>query len=234
MNAYYSEVPQRLCAYRKALEKTQKEMAEKFGVKQDHYSRLESGKTFLSYRNLLCFVSNGGDIYYLITGKERYVGVIDAYLDNFKLLRDKVEIVKLILWATYQSISYEKSNEIYEIKRAWKHIELIENEKKMNSIWRNIRKIEGISQQRMAERLDINIKRYQRMENLRTKPDAEILHSLFFDLGYSPLVMMKQDMFYLDEINKIWDEFPEKTRERLEGVIEQGIKLIQEFGSVSK
>ena len=224
MNAYYSEVPQRLCAYRKALEKTQKEMAEKFGVKQDHYSRLESGKTFLSYRNLLCFVSNGGDIYYLITGKERYVGVIDAYLDNFKLLRDKVEIVKLILWATYQSISYEKSNEIYEIKRAWKHIELIENDKKMNSMWRNIRKVEGISQQRMAERLDINIKRYQRMENLRTKPDAEILHSLFFDLGYSPLVMMKQDMFYLDEINKIWDEFPEKTRERLEGVIEQGIK----------
>lgn len=39
MNADYSEVPQRLCAYRKALEKTQKEMAEKFGVKQDHYSR---------------------------------------------------------------------------------------------------------------------------------------------------------------------------------------------------
>lgn len=234
MNAYYSEVPQRLCAYRKALEKTQKEMAEKFGVKQDHYSRLESGKTFLSYRNLLCFVSNGGDIYYLITGKERYVGVIDAYLDNFKLLRDKVEIVKLILWATYQSISYEKSNEIYEIKRAWKHIELIENEKKMNSIWRNIRKVEGISQQRMAERLDINIKRYQRMVNLRTKPDAEILHSLFFDLGYSPLVMMKQDMFYLDEINKIWDEFPEKTRERLEGVIEQGIKLMEESGSTSK
>lgn len=160
--------------------------------------------------------------------------MLNVYLDNFKLLRDKVEIVKLILWATYQSIPYEKSNEIYEIKRAWKHIELIENEKKMNSIWRNIRKVEGISQQRMAERLDINIKRYQRMENLRTKPDAEILHSLFFDLGYSPLVMMKQDMFYLDEINKIWDEFPEKTRERLEGVIEQGIKLMQEFGSVSK
>lgn len=234
MNTYYSEVPQRLCAYRNALEMTQKEMSERFGVQQDHYSRLENGKTLLSYRNLLCFMRSGGDIYYLITGKERYTGVINVYLDNFKLLRDKVEIVKLILWATYQSIPYEKSNEIYEIKRAWKHIELIENEKKMNSIWRNIRKVERISQQRMAERLDINIKRYQRMENLRTKPDAEILHSLFFDLGYSPLVMMKQDMFYLDEINKIWDEFPEKTRERLEGVIEQGIKLIQEFGSTSK
>lgn len=234
MHVYYSEVPQRLCAYRKALGMTQKEMSERFGVKQDHYSRLESGKTLLSNRNLLCFMRSGGDIYYLITGKERYTGMLNVYLDNFKLLRDKVEIVKLILWATYQSIPYEKSNEIYEIKRAWKHIELIENEKKMNSIWRNIRKVEGISQQRMAERLDINIKRYQRMENLRTKPDAEILHSLFFDLGYSPLVMMKQDMFYLDEINNIWDEFPEKTRERLEGVIEQGIKLIQEFGSVSK
>lgn len=48
------------------------------------------------------------------------------------------------------------------------------------------------------------------------------------------LVMMKQDMLYVDEINKIWDEFPEKTRERLEGVIEQGIKLMQEFGSSSK
>lgn len=209
-------------------------MAEKFGVKQDHYSRLESGKTLPSYRNLLCFVSNGGDIYYLITGKERYTGVIDAYLDKFKILRDKVELLKLILWVTYQGVSYEKSNKIYEIKRAWKHIELIENEKKINSIWKNIRKVEGISQKRMADRLDINIKRYQRMENLRTKPDAEILHSLFWDLGYSPLVMLKQDVFYLDEINKIWDEFPEKTRERLEGVIEQGIKLMQEFGSSSK
>ena len=146
MNAYYSEVPQRLCAYRKALEKTQKEMAEKFGVKQDHYSRLESGKTFLSYRNLICFVSNGGDIYYLITGKEQYTGVIDAYLDKFKILRDKVELLKLILWVTYQGVSYEESNKIYEIKRAWKHIELIENEKKINSIWKNIRKVEGISQ----------------------------------------------------------------------------------------
>lgn len=124
---------------------TQKEMSERFGVQQDHYSRLENGKTLLSYRNLLCFMRSGGDIYYLITGKERYTGVINVYLDNFKLLRDKVEIVKLILWATYQSISYEKSNEIYEIKRAWKHIELIENEKKMNSIWRNIRKVEEIS-----------------------------------------------------------------------------------------
>ena len=46
--------------------------------------------------------------------------------------------------------------------------------------------------------------------------------------------MMKQDMFYLDEINKIWDGFPEKTRERLEGVIEQGIKLMEESGSASK
>lgn len=55
MNAYYSEVPQRLCAYRKALEKTQKEMAEKFGVKQDHYSRLESGKTFLYYKLYMSF-----------------------------------------------------------------------------------------------------------------------------------------------------------------------------------
>lgn len=234
MNAYYSEVPQRLCAYRKALEMTQKEMAERFGVKQDHYSRLESGKTLLSYRNLICFMRNGEDIYYLITGKERYTGVIDAYLDNFKILKDKVEIMKLILWATYQGISYEKSNKIYEIKRAWKHIELIENEKKTTSIWKNIRKVEGLSQKQMAERLDINIKRYQRMENLRTKPDAEILHSLFFDLGYSPLVMMKQDMLYLDEINRIWDEFPEKIRKRLESVIEQGVNLLQEFGSTSK
>ena len=191
-------------------------------------------KTFLSYRNLLCFVSNGGDIYYLITGKERYTGVIDAYLDKFKILRDKVELLKLILWVTYQGVSYEELNKIYEIKQAWKHIELIENEKKINSIWKNIRKVEGISQKRMADQLDINIKRYQRMENLKTKPDAEILHSLFWNLGYSPLVMIKQDMLYVDEINKIWDEFPEKTRERLEGVIEQGIKLMQEFGSSSK
>lgn len=56
MNADYSEVPQRLCAYRKALEKTQKEMAEKFGVKQDHYSRLESGKTYIKLQSMVSVI----------------------------------------------------------------------------------------------------------------------------------------------------------------------------------
>ena len=47
----------------------------------------------------------------------------------------------------------------------------------------------------MASLLDINIKRYRRIEKNQVLPDADILYSLYMKLGYSPLIVMDSDFF---------------------------------------
>ena len=45
---------------------------------------------------------------------------------------------------------------------------------------------------------DINIKRYRKIEKGETMPDAEILQTLYEKMQYSPLLVMDQKRFYLD------------------------------------
>ena len=103
--------------------------------------------------------------------------------------------------------------------------ESVEKEQHRN-IWRSIRKIEDLTQMKMAERLDINIKRYQRLERMEAEPDAVILNSLYTLFGYSPLIILHENLYYAEEINKCWSEFSDEVRMQLNGVLEQDLKLI--------
>ena len=52
---------------------------------------------------------------------------------------------------------------------------------------------------KMAERLDINIKRYQRLERMEAEPDAVILNSLYTLFGYSPLIILHENLYYAED-----------------------------------
>lgn len=226
MGSSYSEVPERLCEYRKALSLNQEEMGRRFGVGQDHYSKLENGGNVISYKSLKKFEENGGDIYFLITGKERQTGVVDEYIDQCSI--EKIAILKMILWITEQCIKNDAAG-TFEVDLAWKYISLLEEAKESSSIWRNIRKVENLSQIQMAARLDINIKRYQRLESMQVYPDAEILHTVFHEFGYSPLVIMGGELVSLEGINRIWNGFSENMRNSMLYLLDQIVKLIQQL-----
>ncbi len=115
----------------------------------------------------------------------------------------------------------------YELDdRSYRSLRLAEIELEEPAVWKNIRRLEGISQEKMAGRLDINIKRYGRIENGGAKPDAEIMNTLYTEFGYSPLIFLDVERFYANETNKIWNGFTEDVREELEAVLKDAVCLI--------
>lgn len=228
MEMGYSSVINRLKWYRKELNKTQDSMSEMFEVGQAHYSKLEDGKKIISYHSLEMFEKNGGDIQFLITGEKYEQGRIDQYLAQCRTENGKKELLKLLFWVSRQGEALGSQERNLLTKKTSASIALIEYMEKDMSIWKSIRLLEKLTQIQMADILDINIKRYRRIEKMQSKPDAEILYTAYEKLGYSPLIIMKQEYYYLRELNTVWDKFSEKTIRKLDEIVRQGITLIQE------
>lgn len=232
MGSNYSEIPQRLSAYRKALNMSQEEMGRQFAVNQSHYYKLETGAKIISYKSMKQFRQNGGDLCYLITGEKYQRGIADEYIGRCRTQTGRTEAMKLILWLTEQGILLHSGSTEELDKKMWKHIKLAEREKEDASVWKKIRMIEDLSQIQMAEKLDISIKRYRRIEERKVEPDAEILSILYVEFGYSPLVILDRESYCMNEINSIWDSFPENIRKYLNRLLDENIKLIDRYESM--
>ncbi|MGN0399963.1 MAG: helix-turn-helix domain-containing protein [Blautia sp.] len=230
MEADKHNIPKRLAMYRHKLGKSQEEMSKELGVNQSHYSKMENGTKYISYRSLKKFEENGGDVNYLITGIPYRTGIVEVCTDRCRTERGKTELIKTLLWITRQGtiLAYgDDWNE--ENRKIWKYIRLAEQRNTKETIWKNIRGLEHLTQAQMAEGLKMNIKRYQRLEKLEVDPDADILNSLYFLYGYSPLVILDENTYYIDEINKSWEGFPEVVKTHLNAVLEENIKLISMY-----
>ena len=223
----HNSISQRLVSYRQQLGKSQAEMSREFGVNQSHYSKLESGPKYISYSSLKKFEKAGGDINYLVTGVHYKTGIVEDCMKRCRTSDGKIELMKALFWLTRQGIMLMHGENWKEAnQRVWKYIRLAEEKEQHRNIWRSIRKIEDLTQMKMAERLDINIKRYQRLERMEAEPDAVILNSLYTLFGYSPLIILHENLYYAEEINKCWSEFSDEVRMQLNGVLEQDLKLI--------
>ena len=220
-------IPKRLAIYRHKLGKSQEEMSKELGVNQSHYSKMENGTKYISYRSLKRFEENGGDVNYLITGIPYHTGIVEACVQRCRTEQGKTELIKTLLWITRQGtiLTYGEDRK-EENRKVWKYIRLAEQRNTQETIWKNIRNLEHLTQAQMAESLKINIKRYQRLEKLEVDPDADILNSLYFLYGYSPLAILDENMYYIDEINKSWENFPESVKLQLHTVLEENMKLI--------
>lgn len=225
----YSEIPQRLLAYRKALGKTQDEMGDMFHVNQSHYLKLEHGLKIISYQCLKQFEAHGGDVYYLITGMKQGPGILDKYILRCKTRIGKLEALKLMIWLTRQGLLLSGRQDMKAADKVWKYVELAEKEISEESVWKHIREIEGMTQMKMARMLDIDIKRYRRIEKKESLPDIEIIHTLFRELEYSPLVIINRDLFCVDEMNRIWADFPEPVRNELGRILEENLGLVTQY-----
>ena len=225
MKPNYLEVPERLKEIRNLSKMNQEEACQLFAVTQSHYSKLEKGTKIISYESLKAYEAHGGDVDYLITGKHRYSGIVDAYVAQCTTIFGRREIVNFMLLMVKRGlILCEK--EITVLEESWKYMQLMDSHEH-KSIWERIRKVEGISQENMAEKLDINIKRYRKIEKLEVNPDAEILYALYSLFGYSPQVIMDSHAFCMGEINKIWDEFSEETQMMLKRSLDYDAQVIR-------
>jgi len=224
MKPNYLEVPERLKEYRLLSKLSQEQASQMFAVTQSHYSKLEKGTKIISYESLKAYERQGGDIDYLITGKSRYVGIVEEYAAKCTTALGRIEMVKSMLWVLKLGLILCKKDTTV-LEERWKYIQIMDTQNG-TSIWERIRKTERVSQENMAEKLDINIKRYRKIEKLEVTPDAEILHSLYAVFGYLPQIIMDENSFCMSEINKIWDEFPVDIQIMLKRSLDYNMQLI--------
>lgn len=227
MGSKYSEVIRRLREYRQRLSRTQEEMAEYMGVTQSHYSKLEQGNTVISYDSLERFYRRGGDVNYLITGIAHRESELNRLLGSCVSAGERTELFKVIVWSVNQGLIMNRTPIDLSV-RYRKLIRFMDDGADGKPVWERIRRNEELSQIDMAEKLDINVKRYRRLERQDVEADAEILNVLYETWGYSPMVVLSEDAFYLDELNVMWNALSEGVRKELRDFLDHAVRLMEE------
>ena len=233
MASNYSQVLERLLKYRTDLGKTQQQMGQQFDVTQGHYAKLESGAKIISYQSLKHFEKLGGDINFLLTGSVIQTGEINRYMDMCETQDGKKWLFESLVWLFDKCIRRDIPKHPGFSQTTYKSLKLLAHLNKEDTIWESIRKTEQLSQLKMAECFDINVKRYRRIEHLKVPPDAEILNTLYCRLHYSPLIITNQDVYFLDELNKIWDLFSDETKNRIKPLLQELLAFIQSYEKAS-
>ena len=93
---------------------------------------------------------------------------------------------------------------------------------------RSLRKKLKMTQEQMAEQLDINMKRYRQIEREKVKPNAEILYAVYCQLDYSPQLFLDREKFYIDELNYYWNRLSRKSKVYLESLLSSVTRKIAE------
>lgn len=208
----YDGVVQRLGEYRKELGVSQSEMGTYLGVTQSHYLKLEKGMKVISKRSLLTLRDSGKDVFWLLTGKKSGNGVLDCFLKEFDDAAKRKKMLENIIWVTEEGARFSGDAYDESLNKAYRLMKGSNLEEAF--IWKKIRDAEDLTQIEMAEILDINIKKYRKMEKGEIAEDAEILAVLYEKLHYSPMLFLDRERYCLDELNGIWGSFENSMLQR--------------------
>ena len=208
MDTYY-KIPKRLEEYRRKLSYTQEQMGELMGVGQDHYQRVEQGAVIISYHSLQ---QHGGDIYYLITGKQQNSGYMNMLLEECENSEMERMLLRMYLFYLESGICKVQGKVEEEIRR---YLRMAEGTLQEDTIWRGIRISEQITHIKMAETLEINRKRYRKLENKSISADAYLLNQLYRKFHFFPFQIFEKGNFYLNELNQLLETLPDSIQEEI-------------------
>ena len=165
MRDKYDNFLHRLNQYRLRLNMTQEETSSELGVTQSQFSKMELGKIIIPYKVLVLLMKMGWDVDYFITGKEtcQSISELNLFMDGVEE-RYRKELLSAVAWFLEQGInkcvldiSFETKCEIGILKKR-------ASEEKFESVLYEARKIAGIAQIPMSEKLGVNIKKYRNID----------------------------------------------------------------------
>lgn len=213
MDTYY-KIPKRLEEYRRKLSYTQEQMGELMGVGQDHYQRVEQGTVTISHHGLQQLEEHGGDIYYLITGKQQNSGYMNMLLEECENSEMERMLLRMYLFYLESGICKVQGKVEEEIRR---YLRMAEGTLQEDTIWRGIRISEQITHIKMAETLEINRKRYRKLENKSISADAYLLNQLYRKFHFFSFQIFEKGNFYLNELNQLLETLPDSIQEEIKG-----------------
>lgn len=211
----YSLIVRKLQEYRKKSNILQNEMAEYLDITQSEYSKIELGKTKLSYEVLNKLHKKGCDIDMLITGKEA-----DAILPSLEKVYVESDIQKFSSWLKLCEWAMEHwmEEEGKEEQIGSRLLKIFVSDDQNMTPLEKLRKAYGVSQQQMAEIVGVNIKKYRQLEKGKIQLDAELMANIYEATKCRPSYFLDENSYYLSIIS---DEcrYDQKREEQLNDLL---------------
>lgn len=216
MHGSYEEFLQRLSQYRLYLNMTQEETGNVLGITQSQFSKMELGKTIVPYNSLERLMKKGWDIDYLVTGKES--AKVESELMRLMMQtedKNRQKFLCAVAWFLEQGIAKSVSDMSFETKCEIEVLKRRASGRETGSVLYEIRKISGISQIPMSEKLGVNIKKYRMLEKSNVNPDAELLLRIYEVTGCKPSLLIDADNVENVIINDLWQQIEHSVQEKI-------------------
>ena len=219
MNESYQNVLQRLKEERKRKKWSQEQISRQLRMSQSHYSKVELGKRRFTYYEVQYLYGLDVDAHYIFTGQKSGTEQ-EVFFSNcdYRELNFYMHILAYV--AEYLYVVRRLSN--WEtVYKELKYIGYITAPDRINdnSLFALRRAVE-CSQQKMAEKLGVDIKKIRSMENGESLPDSEILWNLYQFFRIPPAVFIKSERGMVCAIGCILSMLGEENREHAMTVVE--------------
>ena len=219
MDESYQNVLQRLKEERKRKKWSQEQISRQLRMSQSHYSKVELGKRRFTYYEVQYLYGLDVDAHYIFTGQKSGTEQ-EVFFSNcdYRELNFYMHILAYV--AEYLYVVRRLSN--WEtVYKELKYIGYITAPDRINdnSLFALRRAVE-CSQQKMAEKLGVDIKKIRSMENGESLPDSEILWNLYQFFRIPPAVFIKSERGMVCAIGCILSMLGEENREHAMTVVE--------------
>ena len=201
MSTTYNDVLERLKEERCRLSLSQKEMGQWARMTQSNYSKVELGTRRLSYHELKYLCKSEADMHYVFTG----IHGNNQYTEFFS----ECSYAELLYYLRiiYAIVTFCKEKERTDNWNATfakvQYVPWIEEELQTKSIFFVLRRKMDWQQQKMAERLGVDIKKFRDLENKRCLPDSELLWRLYDMFHIPPAVILKDMKGLVSEVSSL-------------------------------
>lgn len=207
----YQNILDRLKQERLRHQWSQMRMGQCMRMSQSHYSKAELGIRRLTYYELQFLCESEIDVHFIFTG---YKNETKGY-DIFQGCSYAELIFFLsILYSTYE---YFYSDKISHEDDRYQRIDYIKfvvlSEDAARNILYDIRRYNGFTQSKMAEILEVDIKKLRDLENGSRLPDSELLFRIYLMFHLPPAVILKDRKGLASEVCSLMGVLDEQQRD---------------------
>lgn len=216
----YECVLERLVEFRKSLNLTQVQMAEKLNISQEQYSYLENGKVKITAELLRALNEMGLDVNYLITGEYDDIckNVVSDMFQSVKNEEYRKKMKRLMIYLLNIVFVKETTDETEPEGEERNLLRYLEKYGEAFSMLLYVREKLHLSQIAMADELGLGIKKYRKLEKEVIYPDAELLFVLWQKSDCPPVLFLDICDRELYVINLFWNELSKEQRLKIEDI----------------
>ncbi len=161
---------------------SQQQMGRKLRMTQSHYCKAELGVRRFTFYEMKCLCEAELDIYYIFTGRRCRPEYQEFYKDcTYEELKCYLAVLCPI--AGYLQKKGRQALGADSCRKAESAPYSLASDKGEKTVFYHLRRWLDCSQQEMAERLDVDVKKLRNLENGNVYPDSELIWKVSEELG---------------------------------------------------